>query len=523
MWTIRWTPFSRRLKSSVRRKVFSRFGGRGQDLGWGLAVGVVALAAFPPFSIPGAVFGFAALFFLMAESAPSPNHAFFRAFLAGLPFWALHVGWMRHVPVAGGVMPLLYAGVLLVVAAESALWGALAWIFRRVRPAWPASVLFAAGLWTLYEWIRARMPLAFPWSPLWEGGLATLPFLQILSFTGPFGWTFLAVLLSWGVARALRVGRGPALFLFSGAFYLWWNLGVRRLERPPEPGDTLRVAILQPAVLPTVIGDPTEWPRMQASYTRMLQDLPDDVDLLLFSESAFYGIYPYHRSTRDFVDSFLVAAGKPALFGDVWFDHRTPFNAALLLERPGDVRGVYRKRRLVPFGEYIPGERLFPVLKKINLGGGHYAPGRAADPVILVRPGGDTVRIGVLICYEGIFPDLARSTVQAGAQVLVNPTNDGWFGRSLGPREHFHLHRFRAMETGRAFVRVARTGISGIIYPTGEVGDTLGLMQEGLLVLDVPLYNTLTWYVRVGDVPWILLALLGLVWGVVRRSREEGS
>ncbi len=509
----------------MRSKVFSRIGGRFRDLGWGLAAGGLALAAFPPFSVPGVVFAFAAFFFFMAESAPSAREAFLRAFVAGLPFWALHVSWMRHVPVPDGVVPLLYAGVLLVVVLESALWGGLAWVFRRVHPAWPGSVLFAAGLWTLYEFTRARMPLAFPWSPLWEGGLPTLPFLQILPFTGPFGWTFLAVALARGTAGALRMGRGPSLFLLAGVFYFWWSLGVRRLENPPEPVDTLRVAIFQPAVLPTVLGDPTEWPRMQASYTRLLRDLPEDVDLLLFSESAFYGIYLYHRSTRDFVDSLLRVAGKPILFGDVWFDRRTPYNAALLLVEPGEVRGVYRKRRLVPFGEYIPGERLIPLLRNINLGGGHYAPGRTADPVVLVRPGGDTVRIGVLICYEGIFPDLARSAVHAGAEVLVNPTNDGWFGKSLGPREHFQLHRFRAIETGRAFVRVARTGISGLIYPTGEVGDTLGLMEEGLLVLDVPLYDSLTWYVRLGDAPWILLAMLSMVlggvWGGSRKHRHS--
>jgi len=478
--------------------------------------------AFPPFSVPGAVFVFIALFFFLAESAPSATYAFFRAFGAGLPFWALHVSWMRHVPVAGTVVPLLYVGVILVIVAESALWGALAWIFRRVRPAWPASVLFAAGLWTLYEFVRTHMPLAFPWAPLWEGGLAALPFLQILSITGPFGWTFLAVALAFGTGKALQMGRGPALLLLAGGFYFWWTWGVHRLAHPPEPTDTLRVAIFQPAVLPTVLGDPTEWPRMQASYTRLLRDLPEDVDLLLFSESAFYGIYPYHPSTRDFVDALLRATGKPALFGDVWFDKETPFNAALLVAEPGKVVGVYRKRRLVPFGEYIPGERIVPLLARIDLGGGHYAPGEKADPLGLVRPQGDTVWIGVLICYEGIFPDLARSTVKAGAQVLVNPTNDGWFGKSLGPREHFELHRPRAIETGRAFVRAARTGISGIIYPTGEVGDTLGLMREGLLVLDVPLYDGLTPYLRFGDAPWILLALLSLALGIFGR-KEEGS
>lgn len=493
-----------------------------KDLGSGLLVGGMALLAFPPFLIPGTIFAFAALFFHFSETATSPRRAWLRGFVAGLPFWALHAGWMRNVPVPPGVTVLLYVGVVLVVLVHSALWGLLAWVFRRVRPAWPLSAFFAAGLWVGFELFRAHLPLlAFPWTPLWEGALAMPSFLQIISLTGPYGWTFLAVALSFGVARALRDGRGTALFLFAAVLYGVWTLGRYLLHHPPEPAGELRVVVVQPAVLPSVIGDPTEWPRMQASYTRLLSDLPEDVDLMLFSESAFYGVYPYHRSTRDFVDSLLVRTGVPMLFGDVWFDGKTPYNAALLLTSPRKVEGVYRKRRLVPFGEFIPGEQWIPFLGKINLGGGHYRPGTSAAPISFVTRKEDTVRIGVLICYEGIFPDLARSTVRAGAQVLVNPTNDGWFGKSLGPREHFHLHRIRAVETGRAFVRAARTGISGLILPTGEIADTLGLMEEGRLVLSVPLYDHQTFYVRVGDGPWVVLALVGLLLPLVRKRKEE--
>lgn len=478
--------------------------------------------AFPPFSIPGAVFTFPALFFLASGTAPSPGRAFFRGLVAGLPFWTLHAAWMRNVPVPPGVALLLYAGVFLVVLAESALWGGLAWIFRRASPPGMWGALFAAGLWTFYEFFRTHLPfLGFPWAPLWEGGLATPAFLQTLSLTGPYGWTFFAVAVSFGIAHALRKGQGVGLFLLSLGLYGWWTLGNKFLQHPPEPQGFIRVAVIQPAVLPSVLGDPTEWPRMQTSYTRLLSDLPDSVDLVLFSESAFYGIYPYHRSTRNFVDSLLRDAGKPFLFGDVWFDRRTPFNAALLLSEPGKITGVYRKRHLVPFGEYIPGERFLPFLRKVNLGGGHYAPGTSPDPLPFVTSGGDTVHLGVLICFEGIFPELARSTVRAGAEVLVNPTNDGWFGRSLGPREHFHLHRFRAIETGRAFVRVARTGISGLILPDGRVADTLGLMKEGRLVLRVPLYDHITPYVRTGDLPWILLALFALGAGLMFWKNEE--
>lgn len=481
---------------------------------YGLGVGGVAVLAFPPFGIPGAIFVFVALFFHLIDRAPTARHAFVWGVGVGLPFWILHVQWMRHVPVVPWVKVLVYVGVGALALAESVLWGGVAWFYYRLRPPIPGMrrAILAAGLWTLYEFLRMKGmgAWAFPWAPLWEGALPTLPFLQVLSWIGPLGWTLLAVGMSVALADSLRKGRGLSTLLIAAGFSLWWSMGNHMMRNLPEPIDTMRVAVFQPAVLPSVIGDPTEWPRMQASYRHLLKSVPEDVDLLLFSESAFYGVYPYHPSARQFVREILDATKKPMIFGDLKIDIRKTsrrfYNAALLVAPDGRVVDTYAKRQLVPFGEWIPGERQIPILQRIQLGGGHYDPGDSPEPLTW-----KDWHMGVLICYEGIFPHLARTTVKAGAQVLINPTNDGWFGPSLGPREHLALHRFRAIETRRAFVRVARTGISGIIYPNGEIGDTLGLMQEGVLILSVPLYEKLTPYVRWGDTPWVILALLAVL------------
>jgi apolipoprotein N-acyltransferase len=174
------------------------------------------------------------------------------------------------------------------------------------------------------------------------------------------------------------------------------------------------------------------------------------------------------------------------------------FVGAKLLTPGGELALSHHKLRLVPFGEYVPLAPLFTL-------GGRFAA-RVVGAVGTFTPGeelrlgvADGVPLAALVCYEAIFPELTREFVGAGAGLLVNVTNDAWYGRSSAPWQHFAMARVRAVETGRSLVRAANTGISAVVDPRGRMLAATGLFEEQVLVHDAPIAAGLTLYVRTGD------------------------
>jgi apolipoprotein N-acyltransferase len=171
------------------------------------------------------------------------------------------------------------------------------------------------------------------------------------------------------------------------------------------------------------------------------------------------------------------------------------FNSAYVVSAEGAVKARYDKQHLVPFGEYVPLSGLLFFVNRLADGIGDFEPGRGMPEV---SAGG--ARVGVLICYEAIFPDLARR-VAAGASVLVNITNDAWFGRTAAPWQHLAQAVFRAVELKRPLVRAANTGVSAIVDRSGRVETALGLFTRGTLAarIALPRAGESTLYARVGD------------------------
>jgi apolipoprotein N-acyltransferase len=169
------------------------------------------------------------------------------------------------------------------------------------------------------------------------------------------------------------------------------------------------------------------------------------------------------------------------------------YNSAILLGPDGGVNGRYDKQHLVPFGEYIPFRKYLPFVGPLVESMGDFTPGSTQRPLAC-----QTAGIGVLICFESIFPDLSRKWTENGANMLVNITNDAWFGRSSAPWQHFSMAVFRAVETRRSLARAANTGVSGFIDPVGRISASLPLFETGYLTGDLPICSEQTFYVRYG-------------------------
>jgi apolipoprotein N-acyltransferase len=213
------------------------------------------------------------------------------------------------------------------------------------------------------------------------------------------------------------------------------------------------------------------------------------------------------------VQRFAKEKNVTLLVGSPWFEEvGTPqpdvqfFNSAFLVTPTGELTNRYFKSHLVPFGEYVPLRQLLPFLAPLVEAVGDFTAGTVTEPL-----SSGIIKAGVLICFESIFPDIARKWVNAGANVLVNLTNDAWYGRSSAPSQSMAMTVFRAVETRRSLVRAANTGISGLIDPLGRIRYSSDIFIPWAESSEVDLLETVSFYCRYGYLFAPLCALLAVV------------
>jgi apolipoprotein N-acyltransferase len=249
-------------------------------------------------------------------------------------------------------------------------------------------------------------------------------------------------------------------------------------------------------------------------FDRLTAKLGIGTDLVVWPEAATPFVLERERDYQLKLIEWAARAQAPILIGSPalrFYPDRRPYllNSAYLLGADGTLLGRYDKHHLVPFGEYIPlKSSLLFFLDKLVEGIGDFEAG--PGPTILsftpksLRGGGPAgsrpVKFGVAICYEVIFPDLVRRFADNGAEFLVTITNDGWFGPSSAPAQHFSMVVFRSVENHLAFARSANTGISGFIDPYGRILDATPLFTEHALKAAIPIRNSRTFYSYYGDV-----------------------
>ncbi len=481
--------------------------------------------SFPPWSLFWMSPLYLSLFFFFAEQAPSPRLAFDRLFLMVLPFWAYQVRWIAALPVFPEQQAPLVSAVLFLVLWEGLFSGGVAALYNRLHTDSPLKNAFlAAALWTGMEWLRTTGDLRFLWAPLWSTTLNHLKLAALLPMIGPFGWTFLWTLGSVALGFGIWKSHRPSLVL---ALLVGLIIGGSiRGSDPGVPDGTLRALVVQPAYLPARFGsmDPSERDSLLNRYRKLLRDIPDGVDLMLFPETSFPGLYSRELEVQRFLDSLQAAHPIPLLLGmsttpDTGEELRIVHNSVILRHPDTPIAGIYHKRILVPFGEMFPLEDRIPALSILDLRHQPLLPGHTPPRIRIA----DTLTAGVAICYEVLFPDAIRRAVLHGSRLIVNFSNDAWFGEGLGPRELLDLSRFRALETGKALLRVGREGGTALILPDGRIVASLPRDRPAATVWTVPLYHTETPYTRHGDGP--VLGIVGMIllsfWLLMRKNVER--
>jgi apolipoprotein N-acyltransferase len=458
---------------------------------------------------------------LLALGKKSPRNAFKLGFVAGLTAYAGLLYWLNIVMVTYGKLNWSVSLVLFILfVAYLALYvGAIAWLMSRGEGAGISPLVSFPLLWVGLEYVRAFFLTGFPWASLGYSQYRTLPLIQVADITGVYGLSFLIALTNVVLYRIIRgvVGNRPGIYptksalVLLGLMVLTLVYGFHRLNSV-DRGEPLRVALVQGNISQDIKWDPAFQDATVSIYERLSrQAAAEGRDLVVWPESAapffFQSDETHSRRIRALAAGLksCLVVGSPAFEkegGKVRY-----LNSAFLLGPTGEVLGRSDKIHLVPFGEYVPMARFLPFVNKLVEGIGDFSPGAAVTPLNT----GKGV-IGVLVCFEGIFPELSRAYVRAGARLLVNISNDAWYKRSSAPYQHLSMTVFRAVENRVPLVRATNTGISAIIDSKGHIRGMTPLFEEAVLTGDVRLGDGNTFYNRYGDLFAILcLVLSGVI------------
>ena len=488
--------------------------------------GFLLTLSFPNFDISWlAWFAFIPLFVALRNL--SLKNSFYLGLFAGLVHYLSLVYWLAHTMSAYGHLPFYVSiPVLLLFSFYLALYIALFSMAVTRLCSSPLSLLFIPPLiWVSLEYIRSFLFTGFPWELMGYTQFNMLHIIQISDLFGVYGVSF-AIILSNAVAfliylclmdknwqskevqTKLAVGAMAAFVVILGAIWFYGKWRINNINELAVMSPSSKVTIVQGNIDQAKKWDPAFQKSSTMKYIH-LSSLSKDLqpDLVVWPETATPFYFMHDIELSKLVLTGIHEIGADFLIGSPAFtlnnDNIEYYNSAFLVDAVGNVNGRYDKAHLVPFGEYVPMKKWLPFVSKMVEGVGDFDTGEKGQTIKWQKSS-----IGILICYEIIFPALSRAMVQNNASLLVNITNDAWYGRSSAPYQHFSMSVFRAVENRRSIIRAANTGISGFIEPSGSVIETTQIFKDAVITQKVPILQVETLYSRFGDV--FAMACLGL-------------
>lgn len=554
-----------------------------------MASGLLYAACFPPFNYDWICWGaliplLTAIWFSGGQSKRRWARDILLGYVAGLSFFWTVFFWLRTVTVPGWFLVGAYMALYV------ALWSWLAGLLRpglrkvRERPAegldavtrrlnekyagargtavdslapteppvdlparrspWLSSInnlrvaFLLAAIWVAQEWLRSVVFSGWGWNTLGTALHGQLALIQISEITGIAGLSFMVaftnVILLATVRRfivetqvkSMRLHFDLTLTMAGIVGVMGFGIQALHVRRETRP---LNVALVQPNI-PREEKFTVEFEGKIFDGFRRLSlpvlEAGTRPDLLVWPESSMPDAVLFENTSNRFVMDFAAAATTDLMLGTLDYDPPLAYNAALLVSDGGAKRQVYRKVHLVPFGEYVPGRNTIPLLARVVGDQVPYDFGFGKEFTVFTLSG-DKAKIAPLICFEDTIGDLTRQFVLGGANLLVNVTNDGWFLRSAGSRQHLANAVFRCVETRLPMVRAANTGVTCFVNEFGTVTQLLtdesgSQFTEGTLAgqVAIPVNAEPTFYVRHGE--WlsyscVAIAALTLLFLLVRR------
>ncbi len=494
------------------------FGWHAPDLGWFAWIALVPL--------------------ILVMKRAEPSRAFLLTFITGLVAYAGSLYWVyRAMNTYGGMSSLLSVLGLVLMIMILALFLAIASLSARfIHSRWRGEFIALFPVcWVAMEFLRNYFPFnGFPWSNIAMSQWSSLHIIQITDVVGIYGLMFLIVWVNVMISEVVEIIRGDKVRMFipkavATVVLIAASLvyGIVRLDQQSAAKET--EGVIKVGLVQGNIPQEEKWAEEKMAQnlhkyrkaTRKLRDAA--VDLIIWPEASF----PWTMGTEQTsIDPRAMGFDEMELndLPNVILGVLTKrpdgeyHNSAVLFDAKGKRKGLYHKVHLVPFGEYVPYEKVLFFARKLAEPVGNFIAGKSYDPMIA-----DGAKVGLLICYEDIFPEISRKMVKKGAQFLANITNDAWYGVSSAPYQHLALSVFRAVENKRYVVRSTNTGVTAVIAPSGKVEMESGLFEDALIVTPVGLISKTTLYTKLGDwFAWACMAyfVIGLILAFVMKYRR---
>ncbi|MFI5355863.1 MAG: apolipoprotein N-acyltransferase [Opitutales bacterium] len=505
---------------------------------------VLTVLTFPPYPTPEFAYAFAAPAIFWAYLRPSFKVYALTMFAAQAVAWTIILGWLHNVTWLGLGLLGPFVGAW-VGSWYLAVWWAMPRIQRQNSLLRVVGVLGLAGFWVFVEWTRTWLLGGFPWLPLAASQWQRSIILQIASYTGAYGVSFILITFNLGFAayahRLLRekhegLRRRSPEFMAALLILIFPSFLLLTETFSQQRRELARLALVQPDVPQDVKWDPAKGPAIAATLEHLtLTAAQERPDLILWPEAVTPWAVQGDTYARSFVESISNRAHVPLLLGSIAIEHEGQkdeawYNGVFTVTPDGGLQpDYYAKRHLVAFGEYVPLRPLLGWIGKFVPVGDDFQHGLDAHPLLVLLRDRALV-VGPLICYEDTFPQLARQSVRAGAEILTVHTNSGWFGEGGAAYQHAAHSVLRAVETRRPVVRVGNGGWSGWIDEFGNIRATLtdesgSIYYRGSRVVTVSRdqrwVGRESFYTRHGD--WFVLLSVALVvlGGLVLKSGGE--
>jgi len=465
-------------------------------------------------------------------------HSLLQGYLAGLVagvvYFSLSLHWLYiAMHVYGGIAPVVACLLVVLLALVISQY----WAFALLLTAWikqhKHSLFWAFPLcFTSFEFVRHLGELGFPWGQIGYALAPVYVLAQPAAFLGIHGlntillleslcfYLVLQALLNANQRPLLRM-RIHLLFVVLLAHALFGNIYLKQVRKQEQQADYVSIALLQG----NIDQKTKNHSEMNASFiwSRYLslekKARAQGAQILVWPEGAWPVaanhdgniLTPISKDEEPYAYRFIRLVGS----GSLSYKEQTPtayYNSLFWTDENYRIWGVYDKTHLVPFGEYVPYQSILPVEKFVS---GLFNTTVGTQHAPFQTPFG---RIGALICYEGIFPEIAAGFAKQRAEFLVNVTNDAWYGVSSAPYQHLMFYVIRAIETGLPIARAANTGFSALIYPSGEISTLTTLFKEEVALFHVPKMTHVHPYARLPQdiFAWFNLILLGLLCLAIR-------